>query len=248
MRRFHRWLGMVFGVFLLSSAVTGLLWAYAPYLYWNPGYMEKKAALASPPLTDAVLSVRDALRRLQEKETGKIEAQSVLLQKDFGRLLYEIEYKISGTRRRSMIDARSGGLLSPLSKELAVEIARQYVADNPPLESADLVSNWISRNKSGGVNAFRVRFKDAGQTEIFLDPDTGTILEDQDRIRRFHFMVMQLHQLNFFGFRKVLTILSALPLLLMIITGAYLLTGFRLGRRSCRPRRAGESRRGAKNL
>jgi len=230
MRRFHRWLGVVFGLFLLSSAVTGLLWAYAPYLYWKPGYMEKKAPLPSPPLTDAVLSIPEAVRKLQEKEEGKIEAQSLLLRKDFGRLLYEIEYKVSGGKRRSLIDAKSGDLLSPLSEALAAEIAKQYVTGGPPLDSVVLLSNWVHRNKTAGVKAFRIRFQDAGKTEIFLDPQTGHILEDGDRIRRLHFLVMQLHQLNFFGFRKVLTIVSALPLLLMIITGTYLLIGFRIRR------------------
>ncbi|MDP2735237.1 MAG: PepSY domain-containing protein, partial [bacterium] len=176
MRRFHRWLGIVFGLFLLSSAVTGILWAYAPYLYWKPGHMEKKAPLPSPPLTDAVLSIPEAVRRLQEKEEGKIEAQSVLLRKDFGRLLYEIEYKVSGGKHRFVIDAKSGDFLSPLSEELTVEIARQYVAGNPPLESVVLLSNWVHRNKIAGVRAFRVRFQDAGRTEVFLDPETGHIL------------------------------------------------------------------------
>jgi uncharacterized iron-regulated membrane protein len=98
------------------------------------------------------------------------------------------------------------------------------------LDSVVLLSNWVHRNKTAGVKAFRIRFQDAGKTEIFLDPQTGHILEDGDRIRRLHFLVMQLHQLNFFGFRKVLTIVSALPLLLMIITGTYLLIGFRIRR------------------
>jgi len=230
MRRLHRWVGTVFGLFFVSSAVTGFLWAYAPYLYWKPGYMEKKAALPSPPIIDVTVTIPEALGELQEKEKGKIDVQSVLLRKDLGRLLYEIDYKMNGERRRSILDAKSGGLLSPLSEELAAKIAGQYVAGHPALESIDLLSNWIPRNKSAAVNAFRVRFKDAGQTEIFLDPDTGAILEDQDRIRRFHFLVMRLHQLNFFGFRKVLTIVSALPLLLMIITGTYLLIGFRIRR------------------
>lgn len=38
-------------------------------------------------------------------------------------------------------------------------------------------------------------------------------------MRRFHFLIMDLHQLNFFGFKKVLTIIPGLPLLIAIFTG-----------------------------
>lgn len=221
-RRFHRLLGIVFGLFLLTSAITGLLWAYAPYLYWKPGYKHKKASLPLPPLTDAVVSIPIVIRRVQESEEGKIEAESVLLRKDFGRLLYEIEYEVNGAKSRLLIDAKSGVFLSPLTEELAIVIARQYVEGNAPVESAILLSDWVPRKKTKGVKAFRVRFQDAGKTEIFLDPQTGRILEEQDHTRRFHFLVMQFHQLNFFGFRKVLTIIPGLSLLFMIATGTYL--------------------------
>ena len=102
---------MVFGLFLLLTAVTGLLWAYAPYLYWSPGYMEKKTAFPSPPFSEAAFSFPEAIGVLQDREGRKIEAESILLRKDFGRLVYEIEYRgPEGRRKRCLIESliRSG--------------------------------------------------------------------------------------------------------------------------------------------
>ena len=47
----------------------------------------------------------------------------------------------------------------------------------------------------------------------------GDILEDEGRWRQVHFAVMQLHQLNFFGFEKTLLNIPDIPLLLMGFSG-----------------------------
>ncbi|MBX3120875.1 MAG: hypothetical protein KF784_17595, partial [Fimbriimonadaceae bacterium] len=67
-----------------------------------------------------------------------------------------------------------------------------------------------------------VRFNDADATEIVLDRQTGEILEDEGRWRRVHFAVMQLHQLNFFGFEKTLLNIPGVPILLMSLSGGAL--------------------------
>lgn len=64
------------------------------------------------------------------------------------------------------------------------------------------VERYKPRKKKRVYDAVRVRFDDAEATEIVLDRQTGEILEDEGRWRRVHFAVMQLHQLNFFGFEK----------------------------------------------
>ena len=68
----------------------------------------------------------------------------------------------------------------------------------------------------------RVRFDNADATEIVLDRQTGDILEDEGRWRRVHFAVMQLHQLNFFGFEKTLLNIPGVPILLMSLSGGAL--------------------------
>jgi uncharacterized iron-regulated membrane protein len=47
MRKLHRKLGLIFGPFLMTSAVTGLLWAYAPHLYLKQEPAKKETVKAS---------------------------------------------------------------------------------------------------------------------------------------------------------------------------------------------------------
>ncbi|MFQ5580353.1 MAG: PepSY domain-containing protein, partial [Nitrospiria bacterium] len=142
------------------------------------------------------------------------------LRSDAGMLLYDVRARSSdGKVHRTLLDANSGHWLSPLNEETALRFARQYVPGTPPVEAVSLQEAWIPRKKSQGRPAWVVRFGDAGETEIVIDPVTGAILEDQDSVRRFHFFIMKLHQFNFFGFKKVLTIIPGLPLLIAILTG-----------------------------
>ena len=64
-----------------------------------------------------------------------------------------------------------------------------------------------------------MRFRQAGHPEIVIHRDSGVILADEDSARRFHFLVTQLHQYNYFGFKKTLTAIAGVPLLLLIGTG-----------------------------
>jgi hypothetical protein len=64
-----------------------------------------------------------------------------------------------------------------------------------------------------------VRFKQPRNPEIVIHRDSGVILADEDTGRRIHFFVTQLHQYNYFGFKKTLTALAGVPLLLLVPTG-----------------------------
>ncbi len=88
-RRAHRFIAVASAVFLVSSACTGLLWAYSPYLYWDEGYMRKKTPMAGPAPTAAAVSVQDAMAAARKAgRSGQV--QTATLRSDFGRLLWDV--------------------------------------------------------------------------------------------------------------------------------------------------------------
>lgn len=236
-RRVHFWLGTAALLFLGVSAITGLMWAYAPYLYWQPGYMEKKRpepGLQEKDLEGA-LPPQAFAASIGDRFGAGSRLTAVALQKEAGVLLYKVHaLGPDGTERRGLIDARTGTWISPLSRERAIQFARQYVGTHLDVEGATLLEDWRHRKGTEDVRAWRITFADEGRTQIFLSPETGEILEDQDSVRRFHWWVMRLHQFNFFGTKKILTIVSGLPLLLLIATAIPLIRR-RLSRRRSRP-------------
>jgi uncharacterized membrane protein YkoI len=218
-RLLHRWVGIAVVGFLLLSVGTGLLWANARFLYWDDHYKEKLHPLPSVSLDNALLppiAIGDRVRSLAGRD---ITIDQVTLKSDFGALVYEVRVRQAKTKHVWLIDATTMESLSPISEGLASRIAQQYVRESAAITNVKLES-YLPRKKHTPVEAIRVSFDDTNKTQIILDRYTGDILEDEGRWRRIHFMVMQLHQLNFFGFEKTLLNLPGIPLLLLGISGA----------------------------
>ncbi len=229
-RLVHRWFGMGALGFLLLSVVTGLLWADAKFIYWDDRYKEKVRPLPGPSLETATLPVDRAIVMAKEAVGGRASIEQVLLRSDFGRLFYELKVRVEGVATTLLLDALTGERLSPISSDLAPVIAQQYVRTPAAVTGVEL-ERYTPRKKKRAQDAVRVRFDDADATEIVLDRQTGEILEDEGRWRRVHFAVMQLHQLNFFGFEKTLLNIPGVPILLMSLSGCLLWLFHRARRR-----------------
>lgn len=228
LRRAHRWFGMGALGFLLLSVGTGLLWADAKFLYWDEHYKEKVRPLAGPPVESATVSLDRAFSLAKAAVGGRALIEHVTLRADFGRLFYEVKLRVEGVPATLLLDAVSGERLSPITEDLAPIIAAQFVRAPAAVTGVEQ-ERYTPRKKKRAHDAVRVRFDDADATEIVLDRQTGEILEDEGRWRKVHFAVMQLHQLNFFGFEKTLLNIPGVPLLLMGFSGL-VLWGFQRAR------------------
>lgn len=157
MRRVHRTIGLFFAPFLAASALTGLLWAYAPYLYYpQPKHAEgaKKAAIDEDapylPMAEVVRAVRS--------------------------------------------EAPEGPITNLTLKAVGPELVyTAYVAAKKGQQEVK-------------VDAF------SGKAELVV-PTLG---------HRIHYWVKKLHMMQFFGTKKELTIVSGLPLLILLFTGMFL--------------------------
>lgn len=214
-RTIHYYIALWSAVFISISAITGLLWAYAPYLYWQSGYKEKKRKIYEVNVTFDKLPLSEIAKRYSNPSSPLKE---VLLTSKTGREVYILTFI---DQKKVLIDATTGEELSPLSEPFAKAIAEEYSKEGR-IVKAVLDNNWEDRKGTFHKPAWILSFDDPQKTEIVLDAANGEVLEDSDEIRRFHFWVMKLHQFNFFGTHKVLTALSGVPLLVLIITGSVL--------------------------
>jgi uncharacterized iron-regulated membrane protein len=192
MRPFHRWLGIGSSIVLLLAAVTGILWAYAPHLYWKPGYLEKKHSVPHPPFDSIATTHQEIARRVSQEFGASAAITSINLRSDAGMAFFEVAVLADGKESTVLFDEAGNKISLP---------------------------QWQHRSYKIHENVWRVRFADEAESEVFLSAYSGKILEDQDKARRFHFWVMRLHQLNFFGFKKVLTIIPGSALILLVVSG-----------------------------
>src|SRR5690349_20427261 len=115
MRNAHRWIAMTAIGFLFLSLMTGLLWANAPYLYWEDRYKEKVRPVAAPSLEQESISLGTAIQISKAGTNGSAEVERVTLRSDGGRLIYDVRLRTEGKLRTVMVDATTGLRLSPLS-------------------------------------------------------------------------------------------------------------------------------------
>ncbi len=218
----HRRIAVVSSGVLLLTALTGLLWAYAPHLYFRDGYLKKKSIRPGPAVEAARLTPREAISK-SALRPGTSAVTSVSLRVEGGRLVYEIIRGAGMTAQAELIDANSGERLSPIGGELASLIAAEYVVGNPAIKDTTELANY--RHRSGKVwrSVYRVAFVAPRHPAIYIDRYSGTIVEESDDARAFHFWVMKLHQLQFFGTKKELTLVPGMALLLLVASGAAML-------------------------
>jgi uncharacterized iron-regulated membrane protein len=218
-RTLHYQIALGFSAFVTISAITGLLWAYAPFLYWKDGYKEKEESVQPLDLDSISLTAQD-LRRVVGETSPGASILSVTMKQEVGKSFFDV--RIDKSPNKLLIDPTNGVVLSPLSKEHVQKFARQYVPQDAKLRSVEEIIDWVDRKGIKYSSVWSVKFEDEDLTEIVIDPNNGEIIEDSDKVRRFHFWVMKLHQFNFFGTHKVLSALSGIPLLILIFTGAIL--------------------------
>lgn len=209
LRRLHRVLGLALFLLIGSSAATGLLRANARWWYWKDRSPRQEGASLSSPVIGVErlfsLSKGTPIRRVELKPLA-------------GKVVYLVERQDSG-RSYLMVDASSGEVLSPLSTETAVEIARAFVGLREPVVRTEAVPSYALRKGNGPRPAIRVLFGDALRTEVFVDQETGAVLALLDRGRRFGLWVAKLHELDFFnGSRPALTLLG-LGITFLAMTG-----------------------------
>lgn len=128
LRRWHHVVGIVLGTLIVTWGVSGILMIWYPTVDPSP---EDRARVAPPPIEPQYFKLRpaDALVRVQAS-TGQpvvvLEARNFL-----HRPVFEARHP-SG--RSTLVDARSGEILTPLPDSIVRAVVARYVGHEPAIE------------------------------------------------------------------------------------------------------------------
>lgn len=113
MRKIHLTIGVFFAPFLAISAITGLLWAYAPYLYLKSDSGMKKSPASVIDEKRAYIPVADVIRTaLLMAGEGRIN--SIVLRAESGRLVYAVNVVSKKGINEIWVDAEKGNAMLPV--------------------------------------------------------------------------------------------------------------------------------------
>jgi hypothetical protein len=217
-RKFHKWFGLVVGIQVLVWATGGFVMSYFPIEKvrgeHNINNFQEK------PLTRADVSY--PLENILAMQDGRPGVLKVTIKRSLGRPVYEI---LTEDGTSTMIDANSGEVLSPLSKEMALAYAKRDFAGQGSPVSVELLSETNLEFRKE-VPVWRIDFDDKEQTHLYVSPRNGEIVARRNSTWRLYDFFWMLHIMDYknrVDFNHPLLIGAAVIAIILVLSGIILL-------------------------
>jgi uncharacterized iron-regulated membrane protein len=186
--RVHKWFALIVGIQIILWIAGGVVMTVLSIENVRGEHnIATPARIGIEPA--GLISPQSALDALG-LDGGALE---VRLQTWQDRPVYNV-FRLDGSS--SLVDARSGERLTPISEETAVAIALSDYAGDPQIDSVEFFAEPTWEYRRPG-SAWRISFADGEGTRIYVSPDTGLVTARRnDRWRFFDFFWM-LHIMDY---------------------------------------------------
>lgn len=228
-KRWHHWLGLVFGALTLTWVGSGLL-------SMNPwGWLEGEGAgpEAARLRGETSMTWSDVGRWLDTLAATDLPAATWIETVPLGGSVYLVAHGRDGTQTRLTAD---GSRAAPLS-EAALHEAAVRMLDGRPIAAAGLIDHddayYFGHHALRPLPVYRVIAADAGRTRYYLDAATGRLLAKTDTGRQWYRWLFEgVHRLDFAAPLRARPFWDALMLLLLAGVTGVCATGTYMGIKS----------------
>jgi hypothetical protein len=213
-RRVHKWLALFVGVQAVLWTLSGL---YMTVVHIDIIHGDRFVRMPEPrPLPAAALI--DPLEAAQAVPG----AQGAKLQWLHDRLTYVVV----GEGKQILVDARSGALVDPPTKEQIREMAESWFTGDEKLTNLSLIHNLPGEVRGRKPPLWRAEFGGWNKPTLYLSPATGELLTRRHELWRIFDFVWMLHIMDYYERENVnnwLLRTFTWAAVLMALSGAWLL-------------------------
>ncbi|MFN2399264.1 MAG: PepSY domain-containing protein [Gemmatimonadaceae bacterium] len=167
MRRVHKWITIVIGVFFAMWIATGIVMSFPPSVAGPRG----SAATAALDYAKATITPAAAVAALKSSEAPPLKVVGLTLRQIGDATVYRIE--LSGAPP-ALIDAGSGRRV-PINESLAREIARTGFPPDATIERVELLEQHTLAYRFGPLPVYRVSLGDARRTIASVSAHDGGV-------------------------------------------------------------------------
>lgn len=215
--RIHKWVALVVGVQIVLWVVGGVVMSVIPIERVRGEHNISEAA-GTPIDPSSVIAIGQAA----EAAFPNIPVNTAHLQIWQGQPVWNV---VVADGRSRLVDAVTGEIITPISRERAVEIAVADYAGDPEISAIEYFEDatWESRRPGP---AWRVSFDDGEGTRIYVSPESGLVTARRNDAWRFYDFFWMLHIMDYEereNFNNPLLITAALLALLTVLAGLLLL-------------------------
>ncbi len=225
MTKIHKWIALIVGIQLFLWVLGGLVMSWFPIdIVRGEHNIRAREAVA--------LTAGHTLLPVAEILESAGAAQSVELKILLDRPVYQVS-RLAGDV--VLVDAESGGTLTPLNEEWALKIARADFAEAAGTVSASLIDAHNAEYR-GPLPVWRIAMGDGENTRLYVSPLTGRVAarrNDTWRLYDFFWMLHIMDYENRTDFNHPLIIVTSIIALIAAISGIWLIF-YRFGKRDFR--------------
>lgn len=208
----HKWLGLIVGVQVILWVVSGLFMSAVPIETVRGEHNIQKAEAA-------VLSA-GALAPLSAILTGAATRAELFMLN--GAPAWRID---RGGKPDSLVDARTGQVLSPLPAGIVVQIAKADFSGRGDVVGVTLIDKDPPIEYRSALPVWQVRFNDPDDTRLYVSPVAGKVVARRSQTWRIYDFLWSLHIMDYRGrddFNHPLIVIAATLALVMSLTGAWI--------------------------
>jgi hypothetical protein len=185
-RKTHRWIFIVVGIFMITQIMSGLLMIMPPEWFGSGSAWHKNLPA---DYHRAVLSPSDAVAKLTADTGLPVEIKQIKLRQINEHLLYSI---VHGDNSKKLIDAATGEYFD-FTPELAESMIRNQFSIETPLTVIELLTEHSSVYPWGNLPAYRMTFDDSSSESYFVVQDDLKLYRSSP-VTRAHAAITSLHE------------------------------------------------------
>lgn len=213
----HKWIGIVIGVQVVLWIAGGFVMTVFPIEEIRSEHNIREVAPQPILASEVAMPLADALASLDGRQPVGVEV---------GRFLDQVVYRLQyGEEDFAMVDAVTGEVISPISADMALEVARRDFAGEANLDGATLITEHNVEYRAE-LPVWRIDMNDAEGTHLYVLPDTGQVRARRSDIWRVYDFFWMLHIMDYENrtdFNNPLVIWASLISLVLAISGIVLL-------------------------
>ncbi|MEZ0374199.1 MAG: PepSY domain-containing protein [Candidatus Sericytochromatia bacterium] len=207
----HRWLG------LLAFAQV-LLWSLSGFLMYSLDFSD---LYADPPPAPLPLSQAELTPQTLQSRLAQLHPGSKLTGLQIRNIGGQLAYQLTGTSSAPLLLDASGAALK-IDSQLATRVARLGYTGQGQVRQTELLPSSAG-NYFSSTPVYLVRFDDPQQTEIYIDPASGSLLARRKALWGLYNQMWEFHLMKYTPFKAVN---KALLLIFAILNALVALTGF----------------------
>ena len=184
-RRTHKWIGLVIGVQALLWMLSGV--------YMTAISLEVIHGDPLAPVADAPLERQGERLDIGQLAQVRPGFESFKLKRFLGKEVYELR----GGGKASLVDARTGELLSPLSREQIVARAKDIYQGEAEIREVTWITQAPQEVAKRPVPMWAVRFDDRANSTLYFSPDTGDLLARRHDLWRWFDFLWMFHIMDY---------------------------------------------------